>query len=134
MTITVVGFLVSFLIGVGIGLFYFYGLWWTIRKLPTVRQPGLWTFASFLLRTGVSLVAFYYSMQGQWQRLLVSLVGFTMTRALLARRFRPALLNPDAGKVEDDADSRRRGSNRSNLRQPLDKAEDRISSTFPEGK
>ena len=90
MTITLGGFLISFLIGIGIGFFYFYGLWWTIRKLPTVRQPGLWTFASFLLRTGVGLVAFYYSMQGQWQSLLVSLVGFMMTRAILARRFRPA--------------------------------------------
>jgi F1F0 ATPase subunit 2 len=96
MTITLGGFLISFLIGVGIGFFYFYGLWWTIRKLPTVRQPGLWTFASFLLRTGVGLVAFYYSMQGQWQRLLVSLVGFMMTRAILARRFRPDSLKEPA--------------------------------------
>ncbi len=96
MTITLGGFLVSFLIGIGIGSFYFYGLWWTTRKLPTVNQPGLWTFASFLLRTGVSLVAFYHSMQGQWQRMLVSLLGFLIARALIARRLRSISLSVPA--------------------------------------
>ena len=43
-------------------------------------------------------------------------------------------MNPSAAKVEDAADSRRRGCSRSNLLQTLDNAEDAVSSAFPEGK
>ncbi len=44
------------------------------------------------------------------------------------------LLNPKVAKVEDAADSRRRGCSRSSLLQTLGNAEDAVSSAFPEGK
>ena len=80
--------LVAFFAGMGAGLFYFGGLWWTVRRLPTARQPALLTFGSFLVRTGVSLVAFYFASGGHWQRILASLLGFIIVRVFLVRRIR----------------------------------------------
>jgi len=80
--------LLAFFVGMGAGVFYFGGLWWTVRRLPTARQPALLTFGSFLVRTGASLVAFYFASGGQWQRILASLLGFIIVRVFLVRRIR----------------------------------------------
>jgi len=82
--------LLAFFVGMGAGLFYFGGLWWTVRRLPAARQPALLTFGSFLVRTGLSLVAFYFASGGHWQRILASLLGFIIVRVLLVRRIRSA--------------------------------------------
>ena len=86
--ITVPYLLMAFFVGMGAGLFYFGGLWWTVRRLPSARQPALLTFGSFLVRTGLSLVAFYFTSGGHWQRILASLLGFIIVRAFLVRRIR----------------------------------------------
>jgi F1F0 ATPase subunit 2 len=81
--------LIAFLTGAGIGVFYFGGLWWTVRRLPASRRPGLWTLGSFFVRTGFSLFGFYLVMGGHWERLLISLVGFVLMRGILVRRWQP---------------------------------------------
>jgi F1F0 ATPase subunit 2 len=78
----------AFFGGMGAGVLYFGGLWWTVRRLPAARQPALLTFGSFLVRTGVSLVAFCFASGGHWQRILVSLLGFIIVRVFLVRRIR----------------------------------------------
>jgi F1F0 ATPase subunit 2 len=80
--------LVAFFVGMGAGLLYFGGLWWTVRRLPTARQPALLTLGSFFVRTGLSLAAFYFASGGQWQRILASLLGFIIVRVFLVRRMR----------------------------------------------
>ncbi len=80
----------AFLAGMGAGVFYFGGLWWTVRRLPSARQPALLTFGSFLVRTGVSLIAFYFASGGHWERILASLLGFMIMRGFLVRRVRSA--------------------------------------------
>jgi F1F0 ATPase subunit 2 len=84
--------LLAFFVGMGAGLFYFGGLWWTVRRLPTARQPALLTFGSFLVRTGLSLVAFYFASGGHWQRILASLLGFIIVRVFLVRRIRSSFV------------------------------------------
>jgi F1F0 ATPase subunit 2 len=64
--------------GVGLGAFYFLGLWWTVRRLPTVRVPALWTTVSFVVRSGIVLAGFYLVMAGRWENLLACLAGFTL--------------------------------------------------------
>ena len=80
--------LVAFFVGMGAGVFYFGGLWWTVRRLPSARQPALLTLGSFFVRTGLSLAAFYFASGGQWQRILASLLGFIIVRVFLVRRIR----------------------------------------------
>ena len=66
--------------GVGLGAFFFGGLWWTIRKGMASPRPALWFLGSALVRMGVALTGFYFVFGGQWQRLLICLVGFIMAR------------------------------------------------------
>ena len=89
MTTGALHILLAFFVGLGIGLFYFGGLWWTVLRLPAAERRGLWAMGSFLVRTFVSLFGFYLVMDGRWERLLVSLLGFLIARAILVRRLRP---------------------------------------------
>ena len=81
---------VSLIVGLSIGAFYFFGLWWTVCRLPAVRTPALWTFASFVLRMAVCITVFYLTMQGRWENLLMCLAGFTLARLWLVHRLKPA--------------------------------------------
>jgi F1F0 ATPase subunit 2 len=85
--------LLAFFVGLGIGLFYFGGLWWTVTRLPNAQRPGLLTMGSFLVRLFVSLFCFYLVMDRRWERLLISLLGFLIARAILVRRLRPLAKN-----------------------------------------
>ena len=86
MTTNVLYLAMAFLVGMGPGIVYFGGLWWTVRQLPFVRQPALLTIGSFLVRTGISLTAFYLASEGHWERILISLLGFIIIRGFLVRR------------------------------------------------
>jgi len=79
--------LLYLLIGLGLGLFYFGGLWLTIKNMNQVRSPIVLTLGSFILRTGaVFLVLIYVARQGDWFNILVLLVGFIIGRIFLSRR------------------------------------------------
>lgn len=78
--------------GMGLGLLYFGGLWLTIRQLPTCRWPAALFLGSFVVRTAVVVIGFYFVMNGRWERILACLVGFIMVRLLLVSRLRPERL------------------------------------------
>jgi F1F0 ATPase subunit 2 len=71
--------------GVSLGAIFFGGLWWTVRKSFSSKQPGLWFLGSSLLRTVLVLAGFYFVAFGHWQRLLASLLGFAMARLMVTR-------------------------------------------------
>lgn len=77
--------------GFGLGLIFFGGLWWTVRRLPTAANPALLFLGSFLLRTSAVLAGFYFLAAGRWERLLACLVGFIVARLLLVQRLKPHL-------------------------------------------
>jgi F1F0 ATPase subunit 2 len=64
---------------------FFGGLWWTIRKGLSSTQPALWFIGSLLLRTCLTLAGFYVVSDGQWERLLACLLGFTIARPIVTR-------------------------------------------------
>lgn len=75
--------------GLGLGTFFFYGLWFTVRKTLTATTPALWMLGSFVVRMGITVTGFYYVGSGNWQRFLASLLGFVVARYIiiyLARR------------------------------------------------
>lgn len=76
--------------GVLLGGFFFGGLWWTVRKAVSSRQPALWFLGSMLLRTGIVLSGFYFVSEGDWKRLLASLLGFIIARLVVTRLIRAA--------------------------------------------
>jgi F1F0 ATPase subunit 2 len=81
--------ILAFMAGTGIGAFYFGGLWWTVRRLPTEAHPARLTLLSLLVRTALSMGAFYVVMGGEWERLLAALLGAMTIRFVMVRRLRP---------------------------------------------
>jgi F1F0 ATPase subunit 2 len=79
----------AFAAGLGLGLFYFGGLWLTVRQLLTSRHPVPLLLVSFAGRTAVAVVGFYFVMGGRWERALACLVGFLVVRFVLTARLRP---------------------------------------------
>src|ERR1700733_12062429 len=80
------GVLLALLIGLLLGALFFGGLWWTVHKGVSSERPELWFLGSLLLRTGLILAGFYFVSQGEWSRLLASLVGFLIARVIVVKR------------------------------------------------
>ena len=79
----------AFAAGLGLGLFYFGGLWLTVRRLPASRYPVPLFLLSFTVRTAVVVVGFYFVMGGRWERALACLVGIVVVRFVLTSRLQP---------------------------------------------
>jgi len=73
-------FIWAFIAGAALGILFFGGLWLTVKKTVTIKNPAILLLGSMLLRTGITLVGFYYISQGHWQRLLICLAGFISAR------------------------------------------------------
>ena len=71
--------------GVLLGVMFFGGLWWTIRKSVSFKRPAVWFFGSLLLRMGIALAGFYFVSGGHWEWLLVCLLGFVLARLIVTR-------------------------------------------------
>ena len=69
--------------GVLLGVIFFGGLWWTVRKGVSSKRPALWFFGSLLLRMSIALAGFYLIGRGHWERLLVCLLGFIIARFIV---------------------------------------------------
>lgn len=76
---------VALVAGLILGTFFFWGLWYTVRRAVTSRRPALWLIGSFLVRTSVTLIGFYYCARGNWQGMLACLLGFMAARYLVMR-------------------------------------------------
>src|SRR3984957_1077693 len=71
--------------GVLLGAIFFGGLWWTVRKGISSKQPAMLFFTSLLLRTGIALAGFYLMARVGWESLLACAVGFIMARLIVTR-------------------------------------------------
>lgn len=92
--------------GIGLGIFYFCGLWLTVRRLTTARRPVLMSLSSFFGRLAVVLLGFYFVMGGRWERLIACLVGFLAVRVVVVRRWGPDRQDDSpSGKIGAGRDS-----------------------------
>jgi len=73
----------AFVAGAGLGMIFFAGLWWTVRKGVSSPRPALWFLGSGLLRMSVVLAGFYFVSGGQFRRLVACLVGFIIARVVV---------------------------------------------------
>ena len=94
----------SWAAGAVFGAIFFGGLWWTVRKGLSAKQPAFWFFGSLLLRMGIALTGFYFVSGGHWERLLLCLLGFVMVRPVVMRLTRAsgeslAPLAPEASRA-----------------------------------
>ena len=78
-----------------LGVLFFGGLWWTVRRGVSSPRPVLWFFGSLLLRMSIVLAGFYLVGRGNWKQLVACLVGFVVARFVVTRLTRPSLEKPD---------------------------------------
>lgn len=81
--------ILAFIGGLLLGILFFGGLWLTVKKAVTAKVPALWIFSSFFLRISITLVGFYFIGAGNWQRLIVSVIGFIVARFIVIRFTKP---------------------------------------------
>lgn len=79
--------------GAVLGVMFFGGLWWTVQKGVSSKQPALWFSLSLLLRMSIALAGFYFVGGSDWKRLPSCLLGFVLARiavTLASRQVRHA--------------------------------------------
>ena len=72
--------MLAWLAGMILGAIFFGGLWWTVHRSLSSKQPAIWFLGSLLVRTSIVLAGFLFVARGHWQRLVVCLIGFVMAR------------------------------------------------------
>jgi F1F0 ATPase subunit 2 len=79
----------SALAGIILGILYFGGLWLTITKMQTLKNPGIFLTLSFILRTALVIGGFYLIADGKLERLAVAMLAFFVTRFVFIKYFSP---------------------------------------------
>ncbi len=75
--------LISFAAGLAGGFIFYWGLWLTVKKGMNMKSPQLLFAFSFLLRSTIVIITFYFAGAGQWQRLVVCAVGLLVARIIV---------------------------------------------------
>lgn len=70
------GIAYAIFVGVLLGVFYFAGLWWTVRRLGSSHYIAPLFLFSMLFRISVVMVSFYVFLGNDWRTLLLGLLGF----------------------------------------------------------
>ena len=86
--------IIAFVIGSGLGLFYFGGLWLTLKQLPVTKHPYRLIFGSFFFRFGISMFGLYLIVGGNPElynviSLLAGCLGFLMVRTIMILFIQP---------------------------------------------
>lgn len=95
------GFILAFIIGILLGVFFFGGLWWTARRIPFARRPSMLVLFSFFARAAVVMAGFWLVGFGKWQRFTMCLGGFILARFIVNLWVKTAG-KKDSGKIMED--------------------------------
>ena len=87
------GYLAALAGGAACALFYFGGLWLTLRHTLNARHAAVLVVLSFWSRTAVVAAMIFVLADGRLDRLALCVVGLLVTRTLLLRKL-PAPLTP----------------------------------------
>ena len=90
----------AFLWGVVLGLFYFGGLWMTLKTMPGKKWPKRRLAISYLVRVAGVLAGFWIVVQKGGVALLFTVVAFFGVRIILTR-----VLGPKNGEKDHAAQS-----------------------------
>jgi F1F0 ATPase subunit 2 len=79
------GLVSAALAGLGLGAMFFGGLWWTVQRTLSAKQPGVWMFGSLTLRVVGVLAGFYAVGRDDWRRWVACLAAFVLVRIVAMR-------------------------------------------------
>jgi F1F0 ATPase subunit 2 len=96
--------ILALIAGMAIGTFFFGGLWFTVRKAVNAKTPAIWFFCSFFLRVSITMVGFYFiSLGGNWQHLVIALLGFVIARFIVTYFAKSFEINEHKKKLNHEA-------------------------------
>lgn len=78
-----IAFIVPAVTGLALGGLFYGGLWLTVARLLTSRDPSGFAVTSFFVRTAIVIAGFIWATAGQWQNAVACLVGFELARLLI---------------------------------------------------
>ena len=73
------------MVGLCAGVIFYGGLWFTVSRLHSAKQPALLFIASFAVRTALALGALWWIARGNVVHIGAWLVGFVLARLLVFR-------------------------------------------------
>ena len=76
-------------VGIGLGFFYYGGLWLTLSRLSQFKHPALWVSLGLVVRLLTVLFVMYLLFADSWQQLLSAVLGMLISRSLLVQRVKP---------------------------------------------
>jgi F1F0 ATPase subunit 2 len=94
------GVLSAAIAGALLGLAYFAGLWWTVRRARRAQHPVALVAVSFVVRAALAVTALLFIMSGDVARLLVAMGAFLAVRTAVLWRVRRGMHG--AGRVRAD--------------------------------
>jgi F1F0 ATPase subunit 2 len=77
--------LLAFVSGFTLGAFFFTGLWLTVKIMVASKTPALLMMVSFFIRTGITLLGFYYVSYNKPGLLVICVTGFILARIVNKR-------------------------------------------------
>jgi F1F0 ATPase subunit 2 len=80
--------IMALLAGVLLGMIFYGGLWWTVRRSVSCKSSNVWLIGSFPCRAIIAISGFYLVSRGDWRSLLVCLIGFLIARIGVTRLLR----------------------------------------------
>jgi F1F0 ATPase subunit 2 len=78
----------ALLAGVFLGVIFYGGLWWTVRRSVSSKSLNVWLIGSFPVRAIIAVSGFYLVSRGDWRSLLICLAGFLVARICVTRLLR----------------------------------------------
>lgn len=81
----VLGLLPAVFIGIALGVLFFGGLWFTVRKGLDSKNATLIFMGSLVVRMVIVLLGFYYVGADNWQKMMACLGGFLIARIVITR-------------------------------------------------
>jgi F1F0 ATPase subunit 2 len=95
-------FVLSLLGGIGLSLFFFGGLWWTVQQLQKKNGSNFYLFvSSFIVRLVLTLAGFYLIGLLGWQWVLVALLAFAITRFVFVQRFKNSFVEAPTSSSQE---------------------------------
>jgi F1F0 ATPase subunit 2 len=83
--VSAIAILIRLLGGLGVGIFFYGGLWFTVNLLAASRYRALLLLASFGIRTLVVVSGFLVLIEKRWDYALWCLIGFTVGRLVVVK-------------------------------------------------
>ena len=96
-----IAILISISSGIILGMVYFGGLWLTLQRVRTTKQPALLTLASFMGRSALCILGFYLISGIGLRGLALCLAGFVLVKIALIRMLGPGTSTTQAGGSVD---------------------------------